>query len=150
MDLFTTLGRSDRAVEVGLDYLRRVGIDWSAHPTRGGRAEANTQRIWRAAREPPDRSAARPAPDDRPGARARQWTSSPSLVSPALFTDENLLALVIGRMGNLSLEHGNSDGIVLRLCGGGHCAGAHFGDYKAGFRFGQLGLTWSNNAGWIA
>ena len=32
-----------------------------------------------------------------------------SLVTPALFTDENLRCLVIGRMGNLSLEHGNSD-----------------------------------------
>ena len=30
-----------------------------------------------------------------------------SLVTPALFTDENLRCLVIGRMGNLSLEHGN-------------------------------------------
>ena len=34
VDLFMTLGRSDRAVAVGLDYLRRVGIAWSAHPTR--------------------------------------------------------------------------------------------------------------------
>ena len=34
VDLFMTLGRSDRAVAVGLDYLRRVGIDWSAHPTK--------------------------------------------------------------------------------------------------------------------
>ena len=34
VDLFMTLGRSDRAVAVGLDYLRRVGIAWSAHPTK--------------------------------------------------------------------------------------------------------------------
>ncbi|MBP2238552.1 putative ATPase [Sinorhizobium kostiense] len=33
VDLFMTLGRSDRAVAVGLDYLRRVGVDWPAHPT---------------------------------------------------------------------------------------------------------------------
>ena len=33
MDVYTTLGRGSRAVEVGLDYLRRVGIDWSPHPT---------------------------------------------------------------------------------------------------------------------
>src|SRR5208283_5554594 len=34
VDLFMTLGRSDRAVAVGLDYLRRFGIAWSAHPTK--------------------------------------------------------------------------------------------------------------------
>ena len=38
------------------------------------------------------------------------------VVPPALFTDRNLLSLVICRMVNLSLEHGNSDAIVFRLC----------------------------------
>ena len=33
MDVYTTLGQGSRAVEVGLDYLRRVGIDWPPHPT---------------------------------------------------------------------------------------------------------------------
>ena len=33
MDVYTTLGQGESAVEVGLDYLRRVGIDWSPHPT---------------------------------------------------------------------------------------------------------------------
>ena len=32
-----------------------------------------------------------------------------SLVTPALFTDEKLRCLLIGRMGNLSVEHGNCD-----------------------------------------
>ena len=34
VDLFMTLGRSDRAVAAGLDYLRRVGIVWPVHPTK--------------------------------------------------------------------------------------------------------------------
>ena len=38
-----------------------------------------------------------------------------ALVSPALHTDDNLRSLVIGRMANLSLEHGNSDCVVSRL-----------------------------------
>ena len=42
--LYTTLDRSDRAVEACLDYLRRVGVEWSPHPTdeevrRGVRAD---------------------------------------------------------------------------------------------------------------
>ena len=63
-----------------------------------------------------------------------------ALVTPALFTDENLRCLVIGRMGNLSLEHGNSDASCYAYTAVGTVLGPYFGDYKAGFRFGQLGL----------
>ena len=37
LNLYTTLDQSDSAVEVGLDYLRRVGIDLVAAPDSGGR-----------------------------------------------------------------------------------------------------------------
>ena len=44
-DLYTTLGQTDRAVAVCLDYLRYAGIDWTPHP-----GEEETQRedkhIW--------------------------------------------------------------------------------------------------------
>jgi predicted ATPase len=33
-ELFLTLGRSDRAVAVCLEYLRHVGVEWLAHPTK--------------------------------------------------------------------------------------------------------------------
>src|SRR5262249_45267586 len=33
IDVYTNLVQSDRAIAVGLDYLRRVGIDWSPHLT---------------------------------------------------------------------------------------------------------------------
>ena len=62
------------------------------------------------------------------------------LIAPAVFTDTNLHALVIGRMANLSLEHGNSDGSCFGYVWVGGVLGAHFGDYRAGFRFGQLSL----------
>ena len=60
-------------------------------------------------------------------------------MTPALFTDENLLSLVICRMANLSLEHGNSDGSCFAYVWLGMILGPHFGDYRAGFRFGRLG-----------
>ena len=47
--------------------------------------------------------------------------------------------LVICRMVNLSLEHGNSDASCFAYVWLGMIAGPHFGDYQAGFRFGQLG-----------
>ncbi|HEY4041867.1 MAG TPA: histidine kinase, partial [Rhodopila sp.] len=33
IDLYTTLAQSSRAIAVGLDYLRHLGIEWSPHPT---------------------------------------------------------------------------------------------------------------------
>jgi hypothetical protein len=41
VDVYTTLDQSDRAVAVCLDYLRKMGIDWSPHPTERKR-DANT------------------------------------------------------------------------------------------------------------
>ncbi len=45
-DLFMTLGRSDRAVDVCLEYLRHVDIAWSAHPTKE-EVRREYERIWR-------------------------------------------------------------------------------------------------------
>ena len=66
MDLYTTLDQSDRAVAVGLDYLRHLGIDWSPHPTEE-EARREYERIWSQLGEPRDRGADRPAVDERPG-----------------------------------------------------------------------------------
>ena len=33
IDVYMTLGQMDRAVTIGLDYLRRPGIEWPLHPT---------------------------------------------------------------------------------------------------------------------
>src|SRR6185436_8697984 len=44
-DLYTTLDQSSRAIAVGLDYLRHLGIDWSPHPTEE-EARHEYERIW--------------------------------------------------------------------------------------------------------
>ena len=63
------------------------------------------------------------------------------VVPAALFTDPNLLSLVICRMVNLSLEHGNSDGSCFAYVFLGMIAGPHFDNYEGGFQFGQLGYA---------
>ena len=45
MDVCTTLGQLDRAVAVGLDYLRHVGIAWSPHP-KEEEVRREYERIW--------------------------------------------------------------------------------------------------------
>src|SRR5262249_56156258 len=61
------------------------------------------------------------------------------VVTPALFVDARLLALVICRMVSLSLEHGNCDASCYAYVWLGMLAGPRFENYPAGFRFGKLG-----------
>jgi PAS domain S-box-containing protein len=59
---------------------------------------------------------------------------------PALHaTDANLLSLTVCRAVNLSLERGHGDGSCVAYVFFGKIAGPQFGNYEAGFRFGQLG-----------
>jgi PAS domain S-box-containing protein len=137
VDVYTTLDQSDRAVGVCLDYLQHLGVEWSPHPTKEeGRREYD--RIW-----------------SQLGSRAIEdlielpLMSDPAslatldvltkVLPPALFTDANLLSLAICRAVNLSLERGNSDGSCVAYVWLGQIGGPHFGNYKAGFRFGRLG-----------
>ena len=137
LTLYTTLDRSDRAVEVFIEYQRGRGKDWSPHPT-DEEVSREYDQIWSSL-----------------GTRQIEelvdlpLIANPDLLDlldvfteimvPAMFTDENLLALVICRMANLSLEHGNSDASCFGYIWLGMLAGLHFGNYPAGFRFGKLG-----------
>ncbi|HEX4166723.1 MAG TPA: AAA family ATPase, partial [Bryobacteraceae bacterium] len=137
VDLYTTLNDSDRAVRVGLEYLRHLGIEWSPHPAED-EARREYERIWtklgsRAMEELIDL----PLMND-PASLATMDVLT-KVLPPALFTDANLLSLAICRAVNLSLERGNSDGSCFAYVWLGVIAGPHFGNYKDGFRFGQLG-----------
>jgi PAS domain S-box-containing protein len=61
------------------------------------------------------------------------------IAPPAFYTDANLLALVVCRAVNLSLERGNSDASCAAYAFLGMIAGPRFGDYQAAYRFGRLG-----------
>jgi PAS domain S-box-containing protein len=138
-ELFVTVGRNERAVEVCLDYLRHTGVEWLTHPTKD-EVQQEYEQIWhRLGGKPIEALLDLPRMTD-PGARATMDVLL-EVVSPALLTDENLLCLVVCRMANLSLEHGNSDGSCSAYVWLGMILGRHLGDYQAGFRFGQLGLN---------
>ncbi|MEA2782288.1 MAG: hypothetical protein QOK29_3832, partial [Rhodospirillaceae bacterium] len=145
LTLYTTLDRSDSAVEVCLEYLRRVGVRWSPHPTK--------HEVWQEYQQIKRRLGSRsieelvdlPLMHDQD--RCATMDVLTQVVTPALFTDENLLCLVICRMANLSLEHGNSDGSCFAYVWLGMILGPHFGDYQAGFRFGRLGCDLVEKSG---
>jgi PAS domain S-box-containing protein len=137
LTLYTTLDRSDRGVEVCLEYLQRGGVRWSPHPTTD-EVRHEYDRIWQQVGTRSIEELVDLPLMSNPEVRATLDVLT-EVVTPALFTDENLLSLVICRMVNLSLEHGNSDGSCFAYVWFGMILGPHFGDYRTGFRFGRLG-----------
>ena len=139
LNLYTTLDHSDSAVEVGLDYLRRVDDGrWPLHATAEDVRQAYARLLQRLGSSSIESLVDLPLMID-PDRRATMDVLT-MLTSPALFTEENLFRLVVCRMAALSLEHGNSDGSCLAYAWLGSVVGMYFGDYQAGFRFGRLGL----------
>jgi PAS domain S-box-containing protein len=137
LTLYTTLDRSDRGVEVCLEFLQRGGVHWSPHPTTD-EVRHEYERIWQQVGSRSIEALVDLPLMSNPEVHATLDVLT-EIVTPALFTDENLLSLVICRMVNLSLEHGNSDGSCFAYVWLGMILGPHFGDYRAGFRFGRLG-----------
>ncbi len=138
INLYTTMDRSDRAVAVGLDYLRQVDSEWSIHPTADD-VRRDYARLWRRL----DSSSIEGLTDlprmKDPDHRAMMDVLT-VLTSPALFTDLNLFRLVVSRMVALSLDHGNADGSCLAYAWLGGVLGTYFDEYGAGLRFGRLAL----------
>ena len=129
---------NDRDIEVGLDYLRRVGIAWSAQPTPE-EVRQEYERMWRQIGERPIEGLLDLPRMVDPVASGTMDVLT-VLVSPAWYIDESLRRLIIARMANLSLEYGNCDASCLAYIVLGTVLGPDFGDYEAGYRFCQLGL----------
>ncbi len=138
LNLYTNLDQSDRAVEVGLDYLRQVDRQWSLHATAED-VRQGYDKLWERL-GPRSIEALLDLPFMTDPDRRATMDVLTALASPALFTDEHLFRLVVCRMASLSLDHGNSDGSCLAYVWLGGVLGTYFGDYQAGFRFGRLGL----------
>ncbi len=138
LELYTTLDRSDRGVELCLEYLRRIGVQWSPHPTRE-EVRAEYDEIGRRIGSGPVEGLV-----NLPLMSHPEWHATldvlAQVVTPALFTDDNLLCLVLCRMANISLEHGNSGASCFAYVWLGMILGPHFNDYPTAFRFGQLGF----------
>jgi PAS domain S-box-containing protein len=137
IDLYVTLDRTDQAVAVGLDYLRRLGIDWPPHPSD----QAALAEYTRIATQLGDRTIEEliDLPLMSEPASLATLRVLDKLSPAAVFTDANLFSMVVCRAVNLSLEHGNcgaSPGVYVTF---GMIAGPHFGDYLIGFRFARLG-----------
>ena len=138
INLYVTLDECDRSVDIGLEYLRALGIDWSAHPTKA-QMQQEFERIWQLLGRRSIKALIELPLLEEAGLMAKMNLLT-ALLPPALFTDENLFCLIVAHMANVSLQHGNSDGSCLAYVWLGLLLGPHFNNYPAAFEFGQLGL----------
>jgi predicted ATPase/signal transduction histidine kinase len=138
VEIFHTSGRTPRAVEASLGYLRQVGIDWTPHPTEAEVAKEYASLEQALGNRAIESLVDLPAVSD-PDRRATMDVLLATF-SPALITDSNLHDLLVGRVARLSLAHGNSDASSLAYVRLATVLGRRFGDYAKGFRFGKLGF----------
>lgn len=136
--LYTAMDRSDRAIETCLAYLADAGIVWSRHPDRQ-EACAEYQLLMQALGDRPIEALIDlPVLTDR--SRSTAQSVMTAALAPAFFTDVNLVCLLLCRMANLSIQHGNCDASALAYAYLGMVVGPCFDDYGAALRFGDLGL----------
>ena len=137
IDVYTTLGQSDRAVTVCLDYLRYAGIDWAPHPTEE-ETRREYERIWKTlGNRTIEALIDLPLMDD-PASLATMDVLT-KVLPPAAFTDANLGCMTICRAVSLSLERGNCDASCFAYASFSRMTRPRFGDYEAGYRLGELG-----------
>jgi PAS domain S-box-containing protein len=137
--LYVTLGNLDRAVDVGLTYLRDYGIDWTPHPTEETLREEVALMRKRLGSRPIEQLVELPKMSDPDWLAAMDVLAS--LILPAQLTDNNLEDLVLVQMANLSLQHGNCDASCYAYASLNVVLGLRYGDYQSGLRFGRLGCS---------
>jgi PAS domain S-box-containing protein len=138
VSLYTNLGKVGSAVDVCLESLRLLAIEWPPHPT-----DAELRREYDHMRE---LLGGRPVASliDLPAMldseRRTLMDVMATLSVPAGLFDTNLNDLVVLRMANLSLEHGNSGASCTAYVDLSLVLGPRFGDYHTGYQFGQLSV----------
>ncbi|HEY4261980.1 MAG TPA: AAA family ATPase, partial [Schlesneria sp.] len=145
IDLHTNLDRADMAVDVGFNYLRQVGFEFSLHPT-DDEVNQEYERIWQRLGSRPIEELVNLPPLTHLDHSATLDVLT-SVHAPANFIDGNLLALIIGRMVSLSLEHGNGDASPFAYVYFGMIMGSRFGKHRDGFRFGKVGVELLERSG---
>ncbi|BEU25916.1 AAA family ATPase [Paraburkholderia sp. 22B1P] len=136
LTLYNLLDRSDSGIDVFIEYQRHRGEHWSPHPS-GADVSKEFNQIWRRVSERKiDELVDLPLVNN--GDLLDVLDVFTEAVMTAQFTDENLHALILCRMVELSLDYGNSDASSFAYVTLGHLAGPQFGNYEAGYQLGKL------------
>lgn len=135
IDLYA-MTQIERAIAVGLEYLRRVEIQWPAHPSKeDALREYGRMRSLLGGRSIEKLMEIPPASD---AAAVATMHVLVKIVPIALTVDPHLPCLLMCRAVSLCLEHGTCDASCYAYAELATFMGPYFGDYQAGFRFAKL------------
>ena len=137
--LYTSGGEIERAVEVCLAFLRQVGIDWSAHPTRAEVDEDRCRLRLLADRLSDDQLHMLPPMRDA-GHRATIGVLA-DLLTPAVLTDRNLCDIMILTAARLTLAHGVCAASCYPLTTIFGVLASNSADAELGFRLSRFGAA---------
>ena len=132
-------GESQAAVTCLLECLASLGVPMSPHPS-WDEVEAANAEVWALLGERPIASLLELPLMSDPDMKVAMDVLY-ALLSPALFTDYNLLVLHLCRMVLLSLRHGNSEAAANGYAWYGIVQGSAFKKYREGHAFGELALA---------
>ncbi|TMB22138.1 MAG: hypothetical protein E6J65_14880, partial [Deltaproteobacteria bacterium] len=138
-NFFGMTERFQRTVEICLDYMRQVGIEWSLGAT-DDEVRREYQRLWNEVGDRPIETFLELPRMSDLECRATMDVLA-GFLGVAYAVNANLLALAVLHMTRLSLERGNTDASAIAYSFfGGTILGPRFGRHQESFRFGQLGV----------
>ena len=129
----------DRAVAVGLDYLRKVGIEWSPHPTEDAVRYEYTQIGTHLGGRPIESIAELPLMSNSESLATAEVLANLGFAA-AINNDETLNCLAICKLVNICLQRGNCDASCYSYVVLSRIAVGKLRDYRTAFRFGQVGV----------
>ena len=136
-DVQMALQQPERGAAVCLECLRDAGLDIPIHPTEAQAHTAYGQIYSKLDGIGIDELAERPVMTD-PTSRAIMDVLA-KVFQGAWTIDKNLVSLIACAAADISLERGHCDSSCIAYENVGYIAAWNFGDFEAGFRFGQLG-----------
>jgi PAS domain S-box-containing protein len=137
-NLYTMRSQPERSIDVCLEFLREVGINWRPHPSDHEVDEEGRHLRELAAALSDDQLQALPPVMD-PGHRATMAVFA-DLITPALLTDLNLSNIVILAAVRLTLQQGIYEGSCYPLACAFSVLNIRYADAEIGFRLAQFGV----------
>jgi len=138
-NLYTIRGQLARGVDVCLEFLRQVGIDWRPHPTHR-EVDEEGLRLRRFAEQLSDDWIHSLPPMTDPDCRATMAVFG-DLIPPAGLTDHNLSHIVLLAATRLTLEHGVCSESCYPLVCVFDVLDSRYSDTELGIRLVQFGVS---------
>jgi predicted ATPase/signal transduction histidine kinase len=133
----------EKAIQIGLETLRLFGLDLPEHPSMA-EIQALFVTVEGSIGEPMDLLNAPAMTLPQP---ERMVSLLMNLVPPTYLVNQPLLGLIVLKMMEITLEHGNTLLSVFVYTWYGTILCGNFGDYQKGYTFGQLALKLNDKFG---